>query len=48
MNNIKQIPIRIDEELHKQLKIITIQNDTSIQKIVEEFLREYVKTHQQK
>ena len=36
----------MDDKLHKQLKILTIQNDTTIQKIVEEFLKEYVKKHQ--
>lgn len=43
---IKQVPIRIDDELHKQLKLIVIKNDTTIQKIVEEFLRNYVEQHQ--
>lgn len=42
---IKQVPIRLDDELHKQLKILTIENDTTIQKIVEEFLKKYVEEH---
>jgi predicted transcriptional regulator len=46
VDNIKQVPIRLDEELLKQLKIITIQNDTSIQRIVEEFLMAYVEQNQ--
>ena len=46
-NIIKQVPIRIDDELHKKLKIITIKNDTTIQKIVEEFLKKYVEQHQE-
>ena len=47
MIKIKQVPIRLDDELHKKLKIITIQNDTTIQKIVEEFLRKYVEENQE-
>lgn len=42
------MPIRVDDDLHKQLKIITIQNDTSIQEVVIKFLEEYVKSHQDK
>ena len=48
MDVIKQVPVRIDDELHKQLKIITIQNDTTIQKIVENFLKAYVEQNQTK
>lgn len=43
---IKQVPIRIDDELHKKLKIITIKNDTTIQKLVEDFLKKYVAEHE--
>jgi len=45
---IKQVPIRLDDDFHKQLKILTIQNNTSIQEIVEKFLKEYVKKNQAK
>jgi hypothetical protein len=44
----KQVPIRLDEDLLKKLKIITIQEDTSIQEIVEKFLIQYVNEHQNK
>jgi len=43
---IKQIPIRLDDELHKKLKILVIEENTTIQKLVEDFLISYVKEHQ--
>ncbi len=45
VSRIKQVPICIDDKLHKQLKIIAIQNGTTIQKIVEDFLKKYVEDH---
>jgi predicted transcriptional regulator len=47
-DDIKQVPIRLDDDLHKKLKIITIQKDTTIQEIVEVFLRNYVEQNQAK
>lgn len=44
----KPTAIRLDENLLKQLKIITIENGTSIQKIVEAFLIEYAEKHSKK
>ena len=46
METIKQVIIRIDDNLHKQLKFLAIENDTKIKKIVENLLKEYVKNHQ--
>lgn len=46
VETIKQIIIRIDDTLHKQLKLLAIENNTSIQKIAENLLKEYVKNHQ--
>lgn len=43
---IKQIPIRLDDDLHKKLKIIVIEENTTIQKVVEDFLKSYVEEHQ--
>ena len=42
----KQISIRIDNDLHKILKIIAIERDTSIQKITENFLKCYIADYQ--
>lgn len=44
----KPTAIRLDEELLKQLKIITIQEGTSIQQIVEKYLIEYAEKHSKK
>lgn len=45
---IKQIIIRLDDDLHRNLKLLTVKKDTTIQKVVEDFLKEYVKQNQVK
>jgi metal-responsive CopG/Arc/MetJ family transcriptional regulator len=44
--SIKQVPVRLDDELHKELKIIVIEKNTSIQEILEKFLKSYIEEHQ--
>ena len=38
----KQVAILVDEEMHKKIKLYLVQNGTSFQKLVEEFLKEKV------
>ena len=45
---IKQLNIRVDAEILKELKIIAIKKDTSIQKIVYDLVVEYVKQNKDK
>ena len=42
----KQISVRIDDDLHKKLRIISIERDTNLQKIIENFLKYYVADYQ--
>ena len=44
MNNIKSILVRLDDDLHKKLKIKVIEDNTSIQKLIEEFIIDYVES----
>jgi len=39
---IKQIIIRLSNEIHQQLKIKTIKENTSIQSLIENFIKKYV------
>lgn len=38
--------IRIDDDLHKKLKITVIEQNKSVQEILEKFLKSYVEEHQ--
>lgn len=42
-DNQSKICIRIDSDLAQRFKIITLQRDTSIQKVIKEFIEQYVK-----
>jgi hypothetical protein len=44
----KQVPFRLDEELYKKLRIIAINENTTIQEIIEKFLKQYIEEHQDK
>lgn len=44
----KTTAIRLEEDLLKRLKIITIQEGTSLQQIVEKYLIEYAEKHSKK
>ena len=46
MIKIKQVPVRLDDELHKKLKIIVIERNTSIQEVLEKFLKTYIEEYQ--
>jgi len=39
---IKQIVIRLSDKVHQQLKIKTIKENTSIQSLIENFIKQYV------
>jgi len=39
---IKQIIIRLSDKIHQQLKIKTIKENTSIQSLIENFIKQYV------
>ena len=38
---IKSVPIRLDDDLHKKLKLICVYEDTSIQQIAVTLLKDY-------
>lgn len=41
-DNIKQIVVRLDDDIHRQLKIKVIKDNTSVQAFVEEMISIYV------
>lgn len=43
---IKQIPVRLEDSFHKKLKIIAVNENTSIQKIIQECLNRYVEEYE--
>lgn len=45
---LKQIPIRVNSLLHKELRMAVIKNNTSINKIVNEFLAGYARKNKEK
>ena len=44
MRLIKQIIVRLDDEIHQGLKLKTIRDGVSIQKFVEEFVKIYLES----
>ena len=44
----KQLSFRLDEEQIKKLKIILIEENISLQKLIEDFLTNYISEHQDK
>ena len=45
MNDKTHMSVRVPRQLLKDLKIIAIQQDTTVTKIILEYLEEYVKEH---
>lgn len=45
-DNIKNLIIRLDDDLHQKLKLISVYNSEPIQKIVEQLIKEYVNQKQ--
>lgn len=41
---IKQVIVRLDDDIHRKLKLKTIQDDVSIQGLIEEFVNLYINT----
>ena len=41
-DNIKNLIIRLDDDLHQKLKLISVYNDEPLQKIVEQLIKDYV------
>lgn len=39
---IKTVIVRIDDDIHQQLKVSTVQNKISIQELLETFIKKYV------
>ena len=44
--NIKNLIIRLDDDLHQKLKLISVYNDEPLQKIVEQLIKDYVNQKQ--
>jgi hypothetical protein len=47
-NDKKNTSLRLDAKTLKALKIIAVENDLSIQKIIEELVQNYIKKKQRK
>ena len=45
-DNIKNLIIRLDDDLHQKLKLISVYDSEPIQKIVEQLIRDYVNQKQ--
>ena len=45
-DNIKNLIIRLDDDLHQKLKLISVYNSEPIQKIVEQLIKDYVNQKQ--
>ena len=45
-DNIKNLIIRLDDDLHQKLKLISVYNDEPLQKIVEQLIKDYVNQKQ--
>ena len=45
-NNIKKLIIRLDDDLHQKLKLISVYDSEPIQKIVEQLIKDYVNQKQ--
>jgi hypothetical protein len=45
-DELSAILTRIPKELHKQIKMLAVLQDTSVNQIVTELLEEYVKEHE--
>lgn len=39
----KTITVRLDDELHKKFKIYALENNKSMQEIIEEYIRKIIK-----
>lgn len=48
MNGLKQTTIRLPPELHKRLKMLAINKDTTITKLLEEAITEKLKREETK
>lgn len=46
MRLIKQIIVRLEDEVHQSLKLKTIQDNVSIQSFVEEFVKIYLSSEE--